>query len=77
MIAGIAFAINEQFDKILLALVASNIAEAEVGVYSACYKLGLFMVLYRIYTGIEPFLAMQIARMRHKLRHDNKVFCDF
>jgi len=58
MIAGIAFAINEQFDKILLGkLLPDNIAEAEVGVYSACYKLGLFMVLYRTaYTlGIEPF----------------------
>ena len=58
MIAGIAFAINEQFDKILLGyLLPSNIAVSEVGVYSACYKLGLFMVLYRTaYTlGIEPF----------------------
>ena len=58
MIAGIAFAINEQFDKILLGkLLPANIAEAEVGIYSACYKLGLFMVLYRTaYTlGIEPF----------------------
>jgi O-antigen/teichoic acid export membrane protein len=58
MIAGIAFAINEQSDKILLGkLLPSNVAEAEVGVYSACYKLGLFMVLYRTaYTlGIEPF----------------------
>ena len=58
MVAGLAFAINEQFDKILLGkLLPANIAEAEVGVYSACYKLGLFMVLYRTaYTlGIEPF----------------------
>lgn len=58
MVAGIAFAINEQFDKILLArLLPAQIAESEVGVYSACYKLGLFMVLYRTaYTlGIEPF----------------------
>jgi O-antigen/teichoic acid export membrane protein len=58
MVAGIAFAINEQFDKILLSkLLPADIAEAEVGVYSACYKLGLFMVLYRTaYTlGIEPF----------------------
>jgi O-antigen/teichoic acid export membrane protein len=58
LVAGIAFAINEQFDKILLVkLLPSNIATAEVGVYSACYKLGLFMVLYRTaYTlGIEPF----------------------
>jgi len=58
MVAGIAFAINEQFDKILLSkLLPDNIADSEVGVYSACYKLGLFMVLYRTaYTlGIEPF----------------------
>jgi O-antigen/teichoic acid export membrane protein len=58
LVAGIAFAINEQFDKILLdKLLPSDIAASEVGVYSACYKLGLFMVLYRTaYTlGIEPF----------------------
>lgn len=64
MVAGIAFAINEQFDKILLSkLLPANIAEAEVGVYSACYKLGLFMVLYRTaYTlGIEPFFFSHAA----------------
>jgi O-antigen/teichoic acid export membrane protein len=58
LVAGIAFAINEQFDKILLGkLLPKNIADSEVGVYSACYKLGLFMVLFRTaYTlGIEPF----------------------
>ncbi len=58
LVAGIAFAINEQFDKILLGkLLPSDIADSEVGVYSACYKLGLFMVLFRTaYTlGIEPF----------------------
>ena len=58
LVAGIAFAINEQFDKILLGkLLPPDIADAEVGVYNACYKLGLFMVLYRTaYTlGIEPF----------------------
>ena len=58
LVAGIAFAINEQFDKILLGkLLPSDIADSEVGVYSACYKLGLFMVLFRTaYTlVIEPF----------------------
>jgi O-antigen/teichoic acid export membrane protein len=58
LFAGIAFGINEHFDKILLAeLLPKNIAKAEVGAYSACYKLGLFMVLFRTaYTlGIEPF----------------------
>jgi O-antigen/teichoic acid export membrane protein len=64
MVAGIAFAINEQFDKVLLGkLLPANIAAAEVGVYSACYKLGLFMVLYRTaYTlGIEPFFFSHSA----------------
>lgn len=58
LVAGIAFAINEQFDKILLGkLLPAEVAHAQVGVYAACYKLGLFMVLYRTaYTlGIEPF----------------------
>ncbi len=58
LVAGIAFAINEQFDKILLGqLLPKDIADAEVGIYAACYKLGLFMVLFRTaYTlGIEPF----------------------
>jgi O-antigen/teichoic acid export membrane protein len=58
LIAGIAFAINEHLDKILLGkILPANIAKAEVGAYSACYKIGLFMVLFRTaYTlGIEPF----------------------
>lgn len=64
MIAGVAFAVNEQFDKILLGkLLPPDIAESEVGVYSACYKLGLFMVLFRTaYTlGIEPFFFSHAA----------------
>lgn len=58
LIAGIAFAINDQFDKILLKeLLPDDVAEEQVGIYAACYKLGLFMVLFRTaYTlGIEPF----------------------
>ncbi|ESU29963.1 polysaccharide biosynthesis protein [Flavobacterium limnosediminis JC2902] len=58
LFAGLAFGINEHFDKILLEkLLPENIALSEVGAYSACYKLGLFMVLFRTaYTlGIEPF----------------------
>jgi O-antigen/teichoic acid export membrane protein len=58
LIAGIAFAVNEHFDKILLEnLLPANIAKSEVGVYSACYKLGLFMVLFAtaFRLGIEPF----------------------
>ncbi|WP_026977218.1 lipopolysaccharide biosynthesis protein [Flavobacterium tegetincola] len=58
LIAGIAFAINDQVDKLLLNyLLPADVAEEQVGIYAACYKLGLFMVLFRTaYTlGIEPF----------------------
>lgn len=58
LIAGIAFSINETFDKILLDwLLPPNIAKSEVGAYSACYKLALFMTLYStaFRLGIEPF----------------------
>jgi len=58
LIAGVAFSINETFDRILLDyLLPENIAMTEIGMYSACYKLALFMTLfataYRL--GIEPF----------------------
>lgn len=58
LIAGVAFSINETFDRILLdKLLPENIAKTEIGMYSACYKLALFMTLfataYRL--GIEPF----------------------
>ncbi len=58
MIAGIAFAINETFDRILLQkILPENIAETEVGIYSACYKLAIFMTLFAtaFRLGIEPF----------------------
>ena len=55
LIAGIAFAINEHLDKILLEKL--GVSKSDIGAYSACYKIGMFMVLFRTaYTlGIEPF----------------------
>lgn len=55
LIAGIAFAVNEHFDKILLDWM--DVPMSDIGAYSACYKIGMFMVLFRTaYTlGIEPF----------------------
>jgi O-antigen/teichoic acid export membrane protein len=58
LIAGIAFSINEAFDKILLNyLLPPDIASSEVGIYAACYKLGVFMTLFAtaFRLGIEPF----------------------
>src|SRR5690606_12142156 len=57
-IAGIAYAINETFDRILLEwLLPENIAEREIGLYAACYKLAVFMTLFAtaFRLGIEPF----------------------
>jgi hypothetical protein len=66
-------------NSILLSkLLPADIAEAEVGVYSACYKLGLFMVLYRTaYTlGIEPFFsAILMIKCTANLRDGNKILC--
>lgn len=58
MVAGIAFTINEVFDRVLLSeLLPENIAKSEIGKYAACYKLSLFMTLYAtaFRLGIEPF----------------------
>jgi O-antigen/teichoic acid export membrane protein len=58
LIAGIAFSINETFDRILLKeLLPADIAETQIGMYSACYKIALFMTLFitAYKLGIEPY----------------------
>ena len=58
LIAGVAFAINETFDRILLdRMLPEDTAEADVGMYSACYKLALFITLFAtaFRLGIEPY----------------------
>ncbi len=58
LIAGIAYTINETFDKVLLGhLLPQDIADTQIGMYSACYKLAVFMTLFAtaFRLGIEPF----------------------
>jgi O-antigen/teichoic acid export membrane protein len=59
LIAGLAYTINETFNRILLDSSLSNAAnpEREVGMFSACYKLALFMTLFAtaFRLGIEPY----------------------
>ncbi len=58
LIAGVAFTINEVFDRVMLeALLPQDIANKEVGMYNACVKLALFMTLFStaFRMGIEPF----------------------
>jgi O-antigen/teichoic acid export membrane protein len=57
LIAGLAFAINETFDKILLEWLLIDNATDQVGVYTACYRLAVGMTLFAtaFKLGVEPF----------------------
>ena len=61
MLAGLAFMVNENFDKTIQ---RSHISEAEAGAYGGCYKLAVLMTLfvtaYRM--GIEPFFFKQMDK---------------
>ncbi len=54
MIGGLAYVTNENIDKIIL---KDYIGDAEMGIYAACYKLGVFMTLFitAFRMGAEPF----------------------
>lgn len=69
LFAGIAFAINEHFDKILLDWM--HVPLSDIGAYSACYKIGMFMVLFRTaYTlGIEPFFFSHASNENAQLTY--------
>ena len=56
LLAGLAYSINESFDKILLDFF--NVEKAQIGMYAACYKLALFITLFStaFKLGIEPFI---------------------
>lgn len=72
LIAGVAFSVNETFDRILLErLLPENLSKTAIGTYSACYKLALFMTLfataYRL--GIEPFFFSQAGGKGAKINY--------
>ncbi len=54
MIGGLAYMINENFDKILL---SRWVSKNDSGIYAACYKLSVFITLYvtAFRMGAEPF----------------------
>lgn len=54
LFAGLAYVTNENLDKLLL---GSMLGEQQMGVYAACYKLGVFMTLFimAFRLGAEPF----------------------
>ncbi|QQL48794.1 oligosaccharide flippase family protein [Mucilaginibacter ginkgonis] len=58
LIANLSYIVNENFDKILLGkLLPMNISEHEVGVYSACARISIFLSLFNqaFRMGAEPF----------------------
>ncbi|WP_026302434.1 lipopolysaccharide biosynthesis protein [Psychroflexus tropicus] len=58
LVAGVAFSINEVVDRLFLErMLPEAIAKEKIGIYSACYKLGMFMTLFAtaFRLGIEPF----------------------
>jgi len=54
MVGSLAYVTNENLDKLLL---VDEIGKDQMGIYAACYKLGVFMVLYvmAFRLGAEPF----------------------
>ena len=74
LVAGLAFSINEGGDKLMLRyLLPDEVAEAEVGVYGAAYKLGAFMTLFitAFKLGVEPFFFSQANKKDAKQTYAN------
>ncbi len=65
-VAGIAYVINENLDKILI---GKMIDKNAMGIYAACYKLAIFMNLYimAFRLGAEPFF------FNHSDKKDAKI----
>jgi len=65
MIGGLAFVTNENLDKLLL---GELLGKEQMGVYAACYKLGVFMTLYimAFRLGAEPFFFNQAGKENAK-----------
>lgn len=69
LISGLAYTINETFDKILLDfLLPESIAKTEIGMYSACYKLAVFMTLFSVAykLAVEPFFFSEAEKQNPK-----------
>jgi len=68
MVGGIAYAINENLDKLII---QELIDKESNGVYAACYKLGVFMTLYitAFRLGAEPFFFRQAHTVDAKQKY--------
>lgn len=69
LFAGMAGMVNETFDRILLRyLLPENIADYQVGVYNACYKISILMTIFiQAYKyAAEPFFFSQAKEKESK-----------
>lgn len=74
LVAGVAYSINEGFDKPLLRyMLPDDIADQTVGIYAGCYKLGVFMTLFvtAFKLGVEPFFFSQANKKDAKQTYAN------
>jgi len=65
MVGSVAFVTNENLDKILI---SKYLGKEKMGIYAACYKLGVFMSLYimAFRLGAEPFFFNQAKEKNAK-----------
>lgn len=65
MIGSLAYVTNENLDKLLL---GDMIGKDQMGIYAACYKLGVFMSLYimAFKLGAEPYFFNQAEKANAK-----------
>ena len=68
MIGTLAYVTNENLDKLLL---RDEIGKSEMGIYAACYKLGVFMTLYitAFRLGAEPFFFNEAHKKNAKEKY--------
>lgn len=73
LIGGLAYVTNEMVDRLLLEyLLPADTATAQVGIYSACYKVAIFMSLFiqAFRFGAEPFFFAQAQKKDAKKQYE-------
>ncbi len=73
LIGGLAYVTNEMVDRLLLEyLLPADTATAQVGIYSACYKVAIFMSLFiqAFRYGAEPFFFAQAQKKDAKKQYE-------
>tara|TARA_B100000780_G_scaffold258336_1_gene208630 strand:+ start:326 stop:1789 length:1464 start_codon:yes stop_codon:yes gene_type:complete len=78
LIGGLAYVTNEMVDRVLLNyLLPKDTAIAQVGIYSACYKIAIFMTLFiqAFRYGAEPFFFAQATKEGAKEQYAHVMRC--